>query len=88
MQTMVVTIAGSVWLLGLSLGQQAAEVPGAVYLTAAASGLAVIAIAQAVRSISRTEAQKTQVVEALQEQLAEAHDEIHRLLEMLREREE
>jgi len=89
MTTSVVSLALAVWLIGVAVGQQEPPaVPGAAYLTAVASGLAVVAIAQVVRSISRSEAQKTQVVDTLREQLDEAHDEIRRLLELLREEHE
>ena len=84
MARLVLEVSVAVWLLGVALGQQAADVPGAAWVTAAAGGLAVVAIAQAVRAISRTESQKTQVVEALQQELREAHEEIRELHAVLR----
>ena len=83
MQATIAT-AISVWALILGLTAQAADVPAAAWLTGSAAVGGIVAIGMMVRAISRTEAQKTQLIEALQSELRAAHEEIHELHDLLR----
>jgi esterase/lipase len=63
---------------------QAAEIPGSAFLTASAGIIGIVAIGQMVRAISKTESQKTEVIEVLRKELSAAHDEIRSMYEVLR----
>ena len=66
-----IEVAISTVLVGLSVLAQVSDVdvPITNWLTAGAGLVGLVAIGQMVRAISRTEAQKTEVVDALQKQL-------------------
>lgn len=83
MNFMIINVTLAVWLFGLAVGQQASDIPASGWLTAAAGVIGIVAIAQAVRAISRTEAQKTQLLDAQQRQLEAAYAEIRELHELI-----
>lgn len=65
----------SLGLFVAGVAAQVSNVPGAGWLTAGAGFVGLVAIGQMVRLIAKTESQKTEVIDALEEQLREAREE-------------